>query len=62
MSSLTFISFINNQFSAAKGVINDEFSFIIELINNYKLNKGLFFFKSQMILKDRIMLLFDNNI
>ena len=41
-----FISFINNQFLTTKSVINVEsFSFIIELINNYKLNKKSFFFQ-----------------
>ena len=28
-----------------KGAVNDEFSFIIKLINNYKSNKEFFFFK-----------------
>ena len=45
-----------------KDVINDEFSFIIKLINNYKLNKKSFFFKFQTILKNQIMLSFNNNI
>ena len=63
MNSLTFISFINNQFLTMRSVINAEsFFFIIKLINNYELNKESFFFKSQTILKDRMMLLFNNNI
>ena len=46
ISSLTFISFINNEFSTIKNVINVEsFFLIIELINNYKSNKESFFFK-----------------
>ena len=63
MNSLTFISFINNQFLTMRSVINAEsFFFIIKLINNYELNKESIFFKSQTILKDRMMLLFNNNI
>ena len=46
-----------------KNVISAElFPLTIELINNYESNKKSFFFKSQMILKNRIMLSFDNNI
>ena len=45
MNLSTFISFINNQSSTAKGVINAEFFFIIESIDNYESNKELFFFK-----------------
>ena len=44
MSLLTFILFINNQFSTTKDALNAEsFSFIIKLINNYKSNKESFF-------------------
>ena len=53
MNLLTFISFINNQFLTMKNVINvKSFFFIIELINNYESDKELFFFKSQITLKD----------
>ena len=46
MNLLMFISFINNQFSITKNVINVEsFFFIIELINNCESNKESSFFQ-----------------